>query len=414
MDNRKLYEKTIRNMADSLKITVDDFYKAHNTLDNHFKSHPLFMIASNKLALLENISYFTNYQARKNIADLCKSLCTNSGKEVIHFEKIKQVDFGIAIDKKIIGYYISAIEEYMPDLTEIKKAGIDKLVFVVLKNNLIGTRPNTQKYRNYPDKEMIENISLEDFFNSYWPGEYKIFKEYIERFNEDAEVTTGLTIAPIPTSKTLAKKAEKISIEFSTFFFEDCLSKTFTSEEIAKLKILFSSKNLLSNFKTTYNDSFVSSEWYFDLLVSVDGELEQTAIVAGYLKSVEQLLFSLMLSRCNDLCFKLFVKKGDENKDKLIPLSAENKDSLLTMAGNLLTSIDKNYKEKNMLNDVYIDALIGEKVQDFLHKFFKHTRNGYFHKDNIYDFEEIKQIRKEAYCAYFLLASAFKFDITKI
>ena len=38
MDNRKLYEKTIRNMADSLKVTVDDLRCAHGIHEGLFKA----------------------------------------------------------------------------------------------------------------------------------------------------------------------------------------------------------------------------------------------------------------------------------------------------------------------------------------------------------------------------------------
>ena len=114
-----------------------------------------------------------------------------------------------------------------------------------------------------------------------------------------------------------------------------------------------------------------------------------------------------MLSKCDTLQFKLKTQKNN-----LVVLTRENKDSLLTMANNLLTSIDKNYG--NSLHQVYINETIGYVVQAYLHDFFTHTRNGYFHKDNIYSFEEIKAIREQAYCACFLLGSSFLFDMNKL
>ena len=133
--------------------------------------------------------------------------------------------------------------------------------------------------------------------------------------------------------------------------------------------------------------------------------MEQTAIVAGYLKSIEQFLFSMMLSQCDKLQFKLRVKKAKKGADKYIPLTADNYSNLLTMAGSLLTSIDVNYGNK--LDQVYLNEDIGRKTQQFLHNYFEHTRNGYFHKDNIYTLDEIEEIRKETYGAYFLIASSF-------
>ena len=93
-------------------------------------------------------------------------------------------------------------------------------------------------------------------------------------------------------------------------------------------------------------------------------------------------------------------------------MTKDNSNTLLTMAGSLLTSIDVNFKKK--LDEVYITQTIGMKAQKFLHNFFEHTRNGYFHKDNIYTEDDINRIRKETYCALFLLGSAFKFDINRM
>lgn len=215
------------------------------------------------------------------------------------------------------------------------------------------------------------------------PGEYDKFSEYIGRFNYDAEIMLGLTVAPITTQKELQKKWEKIKAEFDNYFFEKSLPGYITSDEINDLKIRFKSTNLLSLSSGLFVDSFISSEWYYDLLERTDGELEQTAIVAGYLKSIEQLLFALMLSRSDVLKFTLF----DKNTQRYAPLRPANKSSVLSMAGNLLKSIDYNYSRR--LTAVYFDSVIGQKVQDFLHSFFQHTRNGYFHKDNIYTWPEI-------------------------
>ena len=137
--------------------------------------------------------------------------------------------------------------------------------------------------------------------------------------------------------------------------------------------------------------------------------MEQTAIAAGYLKAIEQFLFVPMLSRCDTLQFKL---KTNDDENKLAVLTKDNKSNLLSMANNLLVSIDKNYG--NALYEVYVNEIIGNNVQTFLRSFFKNTRNGYFHKDNLCSFEDIKVIRERAYCAFFLLGSSFLFDIDEV
>lgn len=408
MEHEFLFEQTANILIDALEEIIDNFTESYNIAHEHYQVQPLFSITSPKLDLLNQVSYFINYRVRNEIALLCKELC-----EITEDSKsIKNIDFYQTIDKKKIGYFVSFTEKYMLDLEEAKNFGIEKVVVIVLNSNLFNLPPNSHKYRNYPDKHKIKNISLKDFFEIVCPGEYTVFEEYIARFNCEAEIMLGQTVAPIPTKKALEQKWEKIKGEFLTYFFEECLKEDFLEEEIVVLKEFFVKNKLLNISKSTYIDSFVSSEWYYDMLKNTDTQMEQTAIVAGYLKSIEQLLFAMMLSKCDNTIFKLRVKKAYKNDEDYIPLTKDNSNTLLTMAGSLLTSIDVNFKKK--LDEVYITQTIGMKAQKFLHNFFEHTRNGYFHKDNIYTEDDINRIRKETYCALFLLGSAFKFDINRM
>ena len=89
-----------------------------------------------------------------------------------------------------------------------------------------------------------------------------------------------------------------------------------------------------------------------------------------------------------------------------------------TADGELMLSILASYAQEESLsaseNQKWRLRQNFENGQAYLHDFFTHTRNGYFHKDNIYSFKEIKAIREQAYCAFFLLSSSFLFDINKL
>lgn len=409
MDNKVLYEETVGVLLSLLRETIDEFTKAYDVTYGYYDSHPLFSITSPKLKLMKAISHFSNYQVRNEIAKLCKKIHHIDESESDLKSPIKNIDFYRTIEDKKVGYYVSMNEEYMPDFDEARAHGIEKLVIIVLKNKTLFFPPNSTKYRNYADKHRIQNISLEEYFENQCPGEYEVFQEYIGRFNYEAEIMLGLTVNPIPTRNALQKKWDKIKDEFSSYFYLDCLQTLFTEKEVSTLKENFETNNFLQVTNVNFADSFVSSEWYYDLFINTDTELEQTAIVSGYLKSIEQLLFSMMLSKSDTLDFKLRMIKADKNDNKYITLSKENKNDLLTMAGSLLTSIDINYGKR--LDEVYIDSKIGETIQKYLHNYISHTRNGFFHKDNIYTQDEIKEIRKSTYCAYFLLGSAFKYDL---
>lgn len=42
--------------------------------------------------------------------------------------------------------------------------------------------------------------------------------------------------------------------------------------------------------QSDFADSFISSEWYYDIH-TITGVIDETGVVTGYLKSIEQLLF---------------------------------------------------------------------------------------------------------------------------
>ena len=408
MSTRELYEETIDWMKDLLQHTIGSISDAYDATYNYYNSQPLFHISSRELVLLKQVDHFCNYQIRDALAMLCKKLAEKYGHQVIDDTSASDVDFYELRDGEKIGYFISMQEMDMPKIEHAVEDGLSKHIVIVAKNNLINLPNNSFKYRAYPYKNMTCCITLEEYFNGISPGEFNVFQEYIGRFNYDAEIMLGLVVSPIPTKKAIQEKREKVISEFDSFFFRNALPNAFTSEELDYLKERFQNCGIFQLPYAPFVDSFVSSEWYFDLLSSTDGEMEQTAIVAGYLKAIEQFLFSLMLSRSDDLVFKLKTQKDN----KLVVLTKDNPSSLLSMANNLLTSIDINYE--SALDKVYVNEIFGYTVQSFLHSFFTYTRNGYFHKDNIYSFDEIKSIRECAYCAFFLLGSSFLFEIDEL
>lgn len=405
----ELYQETVALLKDMLRDTISASCGAYDVAYNYYKSQPLFSITSKELALLKQIDHFHNYQVRNTIALLCRNLATKSGHNIIDGIQSADVDFFEISNGEKTGYYISTHNQDMPKIDEAIAEGMTKHIAVVLKTKIISLPNNSRAYRNYCHKNLTYSITLEEFFDRFVPGQFKVFQEYIGRFNYDAEIMLGFNVAPIPTKKALCEKRRKVMAEFNSFFYESEFPSEFTSEEHEFLKKRFEDCGVFEITSAPFIESFVSSEWYYDLRASTDGEMEQTAIVAGYLKSIEQFLFSLMLSRCDELTFTLKTKVGEHN---WAILTRKNKDNLLSMANNLLYTIDYNYNDS--LEQVYVNEVIGHNVQAFLHKFFTKTRNGYFHKDNIYSYEQIKSIRKSAYCAMFLLSSSFVFDIEQL
>ncbi len=423
MNKTDLYEETITEMLHSLRSVADKLSASYNTAYDVFDSQPLFSVTAHtkELGLLKTVNAVFSKDIRDILAELCKKLTVEVGYQVVDHHETGDVDFYMIRDGEKIGYYFSMQELNMPTIDDAIKRGMSKHIVVVPKAKILDFPGNSKQYHSYPYKERTKCITLEEFFNTcVSAGEFEIFQEYIGRFNYEAETMLGLGVTPTPTQEAMQKKRSKVIEEFDNLFFRDCIPSTITVEKQDEIKRSLLESGILQIPGALFINSFVSSEWYFDLLERTAGGLEHTAIVAGYLKSIEQLLLTLVLSRQDlQLTLKTLGKSApSKTLGKSAPshdvLTINNLSSLLTTGGGILQSIDYNYTKKKKLFDVYLDSNIGDDVQKYLQDFFSNTRNCYFHKDNIYSLEQIKEIRKKAYCSFYLLGGTFRYNIDDV
>lgn len=60
------------------------------------------------------------------------------------------------------------------------------------------------------------------------------------------------------------------------------------------------------------------------------------------------------------------------------------------------------------------EKLMTDCVITYLEQYVDKTRNGYMHKDNLYEWADIKKIRKNTFAAYFMILGTFYFNIEKL
>ncbi len=399
---RQIYEEAYAELIELLKDTVDKWSEAYSA--NTMKV--LFSVSNKNFDLMRSVAYFSNHQVLQICKRLCIELCENRNIKTVDIPAFKEVDFVIEIDNKKTGIIISNKIDYMPNIDDAIEFGIDKVVNVVLKecDSPVFFKPNPGSYKLYPYKEKVENITIKQFYDRIGDDSYDDFKEFVSRYHYEAELALGMTVSAIPTEKALVIHKGKVKEILLSYFYENELSMIFTNDEIIDMKKKFESVFEIMIEDNDFSNSFISSEWYYDLQVKTDGGLDQTAIVAGYLKSVEQLMFSLLLSLCEDNDFYFYTNKagrGKTGKKRLI-LRNNNKELLLTMAGNLLKVIEYN---KHI---VMHKTTLTDRVIEYLSNYIDNTRNGYLHKDNLYDMSEIEKIREKTYCVYFMILGTFK------
>ncbi len=398
---RQIYEEAYAELIELLKDTVDKWSEAYSA--NTMKV--LFSVANEKYDLMRSVARFSNHQVIQICIRLCIELCENRNIKIVDTPDFKEVDFVIEIDNKKMGIIISNIINYSPNIDDAIEFGIDKVVNVVLKECDAPEffKSNSGPYKLYPYKEMVENKTIKQFYDMIGDDSYDDFKEFVSRYHYEAELALGMTVSSIPTEKAMKVHKGKVKDALLSYFYENELSMFFTNDEIIEMKKKFESNFEIMIEDNDFSNSFISSEWYYDLQVKTDGGLDQTAIVAGYLKSVEQLLFSILLSLCehNDFCFRTNKSGMEKMGKRRLALRNNNKELLLTMAGDMIKVIEQN---KHI---IMYKTTVTDRIIEYLKDYIDNTRNGYFHKDNIYDMSEIEKIREKTYCVYFMILSTF-------
>lgn len=159
-------------------------------------------------------------------------------------------------------------------------------------------------------------------------------------------------------------------------------------------------------FLTLYNDvkkSLLTSEWLFKNQAK-DNDLDKTYIIAGYVKSVEQLLYHVISSLNPNHVIALM-----NNKTKAQEVVSVNSDALFNATlGNMV------YFLKDLQNrDIYVDGIDSEVIQYIIliiNRWVYKERNGYFHKHLLCDMKKVHQIRNRTFLLYCLILGGVRLE----
>lgn len=176
--------------------------------------------------------------------------------------------------------------------------------------------------------------------------------------------------------------------------------------------------------KSDFAKSYLTSEYLYKVLVD-NSNFDYTSVVAGYLKTIEQFLYRLLEYQMDiDGSDKLIKTKNHRLVNK--EFKATNRTDEIKSNGNRILAKSQNLE--------YMDTSLGSLINymnenkdcweiskdgktiltDLLNDYRKSVRNGYFHKHNLEDIEEVKRIRNNTlYLLCFLIGSLKDFDITK-
>lgn len=312
---------------------------------------------------------------------------------------VRPFAFRMFVDGRSLGFVFRY--RVAKGLLEMRKtfnrfSGIDDIRFYLLNSGSNAADKNIEFLNDVEIKEDASRITfapIRSFFDEYLSHEeYESFVRHANVFNDSARRLIGLQTMPLPTKEAVEEFKLRVShslAENKEHFASMLPDNMFVDQREVFLRNYFD-KGLYRALvgESTFADSFVSSEWGYATRIPID-ELDQTGVVTGYLKSVEQLL---------EACLRTFIQAGTVSGYC---------DDFDTALGTLIRKIKEVRYDRKVcaVNSYAIGYLI-----DKLYEFKDTERNGHLHDTNIYDEATIDSIRQQAMYLHFLILGAFKID----
>lgn len=264
------------------------------------------------------------------------------------------------------------------------------------------------------DISNLKTMLFEDFLlELFGVDELNLFKKVMITYKEEMHQAVGYQITEIFNPHNLATLKSELEQDILNFEYDrvkidrfieihsiDSTYRDLNDANFRKIKDLFFSqkryKLLLGN--SDFAKSFLTSEWLIKKYFSLP-EMDNTFIVAGYLKSIEQLLWSIIH----------IIGQGRQIRG--ITIENDNAGDIDTTLGSLQHFI-ANFDNDDLFENVFGRSthFIMNYLRNQLSDWRKKYRNGYFHKHNLEDKERIDAIRDETFFLYLLILGTISLD----
>ena len=260
-------------------------------------------------------------------------------------------------------------------------------------------------------------LSLRQFFDMHFSSkEYGAFRKYLTRLTEDARAYYGYRVVRglAPNASCLFRREVADAVRSFDYCSADERGKL-SVEQKSLLDSQFFGRGACEALTGTsdFASSFMTAEWLYQSLQGSD-QIDLAPIIMGYYKAVEQYLFQF-------LC--LHTEDADRRSRKVFVLN----EGLVTMKTREDLDVRKNkitlsgltgfigHRDKSGITcrnkDLLRQGIIGEThelIVDELES-IPADRNGYFHKQNLYDWDEAEKARKRALFLFYLLLGSYEF-----
>ena len=433
------YKNFIRNTARNgsdfplFSIASDNFYiyqKYERVLQSDVRNYLINPILEE---LLNNCGYKVESQLDK--------LRKHSGYNNDKIEHYSICPFQFVFTKNNLRYGVRYTNLYdTDDIVKdlITNFQIDKVIILHFSDE------QDFELNQYRELINISDYSIKMFFDEFINDNlYNYFLTTLEEVIEEMQKLIGFdTIPSINISNVTGVKLdlrETIkNIDFQLLTYNS--SKEFDSLSRNDLSNICSNldngKAQVRVGESDFAQSYITSEYLYQVLVDkfnnnkLEYKFDYTSVVAGYLKTIEQFLYKLLCYQMDYDRSEKWIKRGKKyvyrNKKREYPRKEEvrenpknkgiyqvlvTRNNLKFMDISLGSLIWYVYDNENCWN---LSDQGKELLKTLLFDYKDSVRNGYFHKHNLEDIEEVKRIRDNTlYLLCFIIGSLKDFDISK-
>ncbi len=255
---------------------------------------------------------------------------------------------------------------------------------------------------------------FEDFLSEqFGHEELNLFKMAMMTYKDEMHQAVGYQITEIFNSNNLERLKGLLEDEILGYQFDRIKADRYvelyaddsnfrdlnrSNFESIKTRFLNEGRYKLLFGESDFAKSYLTSEWLYKKYFSLE-EMDNTFIVAGYLKSVEQLLWDIIY----------IVGQGRQVRG--VTIEEDNSEEIDTTLGSL------QYFITNYDNDDLFESVFGASTH-FVMRYFRRQlsawrdkyRNGYFHKHNLEKRDCIEAIRDETYFIYLMILGTISLD----
>jgi hypothetical protein len=412
----ELYEKFKKTLIDEMEKERDIIVVRNR--DN--KIETLFGIKSENDKLYMNILDAFERIAIRNVENLICELSEKKG--IVCSKSTAKCMFDLEMNIEGEQQYVefkSQTNTMNPASAQTFRRNIEncgkKVNLVFLLKETYDNRKRVDRFAGSYDMDKSGKLTcwlFEDYLRTtFGEEEKKKFQMAMVDYKEEMHKAIGYQITELCSPYNLEKLKQQLDRELVSFNydlikqqrFNDSIASGVTSNDLNNnnyeiIKNTFINNNrykiLLGN--SDFAESYITSEWLYKKYFSLD-ELDNTFIVTGFLKSIEQLLW--------DIIYLI----GQGRAIRNVTISEENQEEIDKTLGSLQYFLSDWSNDDLFQNSFgggkhFVIGYLKKQISDWR----KQYRNGYFHKHNLTDKAKIEAIREETYFLYLLILGTIK------